>query len=138
MCRGHPERGNRRALEHLAGVFPWLPTLEIGSGWAALVWDMAEDLEDLAGREALMQGRAVRVSGVKSEHGRLAVSWHGTPPWGPGTLRRLKGMQAVVSRAQGRASRTCERCGRPGSAALRAGWWATLCLEHHAAEERRR
>ena len=133
-CNPH----GRRPLRRLAGAFPWLPPLEIGVGWAALIWDLSEDFEDLAGRDALLRGHEIRVTEVKTKHGGLSFSYRGAPPLEAAVLGRLKGMQVVVSRAQERASRTCERCGHPGAPALHAGWWSTLCLEHHAAEERGR
>jgi ribosomal protein S14 len=137
MHRKRPDRCSRLPLNRLAGAFPWLPPLEIGVGWAALMWDFAEDFEDLAGRHALQRGREIRVSEVKTKHGRLRIHYHGTPPGGPGGLAELKRLHTVIARAEMRASRTCERCGRPGSTALHAGWLSTLCLEHHAAEESR-
>src|SRR5689334_20647474 len=48
---------DRAELLRVARTFPWLPPLEVGAGWAALLWDMAEDLEDLLGRPALLEGR---------------------------------------------------------------------------------
>jgi hypothetical protein len=139
MGRDPANRRNRAPLERLAGAFPWLPPLEIGVGWAALVWDMAEDLEDLAGREALWRGREVLVTEVKAKHGRLSVTVHGeTPETGRAAPPRPMRLRCVVAVAEERASRTCERCGRPGAPALHAGWWSTLCVEHHAAEERGR
>ncbi len=100
---------------------------------------MAEDLEDLAGREVLQRGREVRVTEVKAKHGRLSVSVHGgAPDMGRGAPPKPMRLQCVVAVAEERSSCTCERCGRPGSPALHAGWWSTLCLEHHAAEERGR
>lgn len=116
-------------LLRLAGTFPWLPQLEVGAGWVALLWDMAEDLEDLLGRSALVGGR-VRLPEIKARHGRLRITGGGLAGYG---LEYEAALRSILGRAEERAAHTCERCGRQGTTALHNGHWRTLCTWHHAA-----
>ncbi|MBL6078192.1 hypothetical protein JMJ56_09260 [Belnapia sp. T18] len=124
-------------MKRLSAIFPWLPPLEIGVGWTALVWDLAEDLEDLAGRNTLLRGRELFFSEVKSKYGGLRVSYHGTV-CRMGSFGDVHcSIDDVISRAETRACHTCERCGRPGLTALHSGWLYTLCLDHHETQAER-
>lgn len=130
MPRFPLNRQDRLPLNRLAGAFPWLPSLEIGPGWAGLVWDMAEDIEDLIGRSELLRGHTFRVERVKSKFGDLRVYYIGSA----GSEEAAQRMEDIVGRAVLRSGRTCERCGRHGTFGLHSGWWSTLCMEHHEAE----
>lgn len=119
----------RAELVRLARTFPWLPPLEVSAGWAALLWDMAEDLEDLFGRSALIEGR-VRLPEIRARHGRLRITSDSPARC---DLRHGTALRTILSRAEERAAHTCERCGRQGTTALHNGRWRTLCTSHHAA-----
>ncbi len=124
---------SRAELLRLAGTFPWLPPLEVGTGWAALLWDMAEDLEDLFGRSALIEGRA-GLHEIRARHGCLRIAGSKPAGWEP---RQEEGLRVILGRAEERAACTCERCGRRGTTAVHNGRWTTLCIWHHAAAAER-
>jgi hypothetical protein len=121
-------------LEALRLAHPWLPPLECNAGWTGILSNLAQDLEQILGRPALMRGRdlgrlnadrrknaepAYAVLQVKEKFASLRVymaPYH-------------QKAQAAVDEAERISVTVCEMCGRTGEVRKR-GWWKTLCTDH--------
>lgn len=113
--------------------FPWLPSIGTRPGWNPIIREMAERLEGVLGREALILGatargpgphpaeasKAPRLVGIKEKWGRLSTYLVNATPEA----------EAAVEDATAASMRTCEVCGGTGTL-RRQGWVQTLCEGH--------
>jgi hypothetical protein len=98
------------------GHYGWGLPFECMDGWFQLIWDLSEELEQIAKEE----GIELYVSQVKSKYGTLRYYL------GAETDR----MSDVIDRYEEISAHTCEVCGKEGHLALYKGWWDTLCYWH--------
>ena len=106
----------------LAALYPWLPRLQCGPGWHALIERLCERLAEGMRPEEL---RAPVLLSVMERRGRLHIRARAP-------LYAARRVSALLREAEEASEVTCSQCGAPGSRAPRGGWVATLCEEHEA------
>ena len=122
------------ALAALDRNFPWLPSISVRPGWYGIIRDLAGDLEQILGRDALLLGADLRV-------GRRIEEAEGQSAYICTTLKEKWGSlrcyvtpvhpeaERVIQAATERSAVTCELCGKPGIR-RRFGWVQCLCDDH--------
>jgi hypothetical protein len=118
-----------RSVQELYESFPIVmrtrPYISVDVGWHSLIEDLCFSLEKLCKNETQNNDNLPYINDMKEKYGSLSVSVYGV------LLDDEIGekMWKLIDECEELSSRTCEECGRPGSATQR-GWIKTLCEEH--------
>lgn len=95
------------------------PYKPCGDGWIPLINKLAEDLADLDPN--------YRIDQIKEKFGGLRFYF--TPSTDDEETVQL--MNEMVSQAEAKASKTCEKCGAQGEL-RQTSWMKTLCDKHYS------
>lgn len=99
--------------------------IECGAGWYKLLDELCADIIRLANEEGIP---VPTVQQIKEKFGTLRFYMD----------VETDAMYERISEAELESSKTCERCGEPGSRTVVGGWHSTLCGEHLADLQKKR
>jgi hypothetical protein len=122
------EAEQTKFLAHLAKKAPLttktLGRLGCGIGWHPIVEELICDIEKILVLDERL-AKAFTI-GIKEKYARLTV--YTRPEDDPR-------IAAVVAKAEERASKTCEECGKPGRWRVNSNEWESITCDRHAPED---
>lgn len=93
---------------------------ECNDGWANLIWDLCEKLEEQLSKEGDDKEYPFEVVQVKEKFGGLRFYTN----WGTDAVYDL------IDEAEDKSFEVCEMCGKEGKLRSNGMWMKTLCEEH--------